>query len=151
MPDFKFRNLTVKVGDQLELCAPDSRIQALTPLLCRRFYSYCLNYSRPCDWGTRFPTITITITNCRFGSIPIPTCGISEEPTTWGPEVDVDLEVLKKQLTEQLEAVEAEQVREAAAAKPATVEEADALKAELQAAMDELDAHRAELAKGEDA
>jgi len=151
MPDFKFRNLTVKVGDELKLCAPDTKIQGLTPLLCRRFYTnYCYNFSRWCDWGTRFPTYTIT--NCRAGSLTIPTCGISEEPT-WGPEVDVDvdLNVLKEQLTEQLKAVEAEQAKVAAAAKPATVEEADALKAELQAAMDELDAHRAELAKGEGA
>ena len=150
MPDFKFRNLTIKVGDELQECALDTKIAGLTPLLCRRFYTYCPNFSRWCDWGTRFPTFTIT--NCRIGSLTIPTCGISEEPT-WGPpvEVDVDLDVLKQQLTAQLEAVEAEQAKVAAAAKPATVEEADALKAELQAAMDELDEHRAGLAKGEGA
>lgn len=144
MPEFTFKNLTVKVGDSLENCLNNTRIATLTPILCRQFYTYCPSYSVLCRFPTRIPV------TCWVGSITPtfpPTCGISEEPTTWYvPEQD--LEVLKNQLAEQLAAVEAEQARAAAAAKPSTVEEVDALKAQLQEAMDELDAHRDELTKG---
>ena len=148
MPEFKFRNLTVKVGDTVDWCAAGTR----WPVPCRRFYTQI-----PCRWPTRIVDCdrltTITYVDCRVTSLPDITditdpCGGFSEYIP-GPELDLD--VLKKQLHDQIQQIEQLQVRQAEAAKPSSVEEIDALKAGLADAMKELDERRAELAKDEKA
>ena len=84
---------------------------------------------------------TITYVDCRVTSLPDIThitdpCGGFSEYIP-GPELDLD--VLEKQLHDQIQQIEQLQVRQAEAAKPSSVEEIDALKAGLADAMKELD------------
>ncbi len=155
MPEFMFRNLSVKLypaeGDVRQAC--QDRTTQLVVINCSPWQTAC-----GCT-----QTCTGTYTPCQGLCTMDPSIPIFCDPTTRsgsyiGPHTEIvlpanadvrqELALLKRNLQRGLEAVEARQLAEKNAAKPASLEEIDSLKEQLLAAVAELDAQRAQMESG---
>jgi hypothetical protein len=147
MPEFMFRNLSVKVypfegGNRL--ACQDWTTQVINCGPCTQFPA---TYVQVCpNLCTQTPSIPIYCDPQSAGPFNVDTHTVTVSPTS-GNELE-ELAVLKDHLQKSMAAVDARQVELQNAARPTSVEQIDDLKSQLLAAVAELDEQRAQLEGG---
>jgi hypothetical protein len=149
MSEFVFRNLS-EGGEECGLGRQPQSLMACDPCTLGDPCTYSCTQTPTCD---RCSGVPFSGAMCLPGTGD-PFCGnvtaVHANPRLWWRTGDprAELGVLKARLRQEFAAVEADEQRLAASAKPRSVEEVDALKVQLLAAVEELDQQRAEMEGG---
>lgn len=157
MPVFRVKDLSVHVERQIPTVQTTIQTQTVTPTLCRWPTIQCTAFT--CGWGTRqptcggftrIPTCWVSFTDCgrSFTTWPTdPTTPIINEgvtpqvqPVAQAGESLESLAQLREELQTQLAALDEAEAQMRKAAEPASLEEAEAVEAELKAALEEVQA-----------
>ncbi|HEX3957446.1 MAG TPA: hypothetical protein VHZ03_12575 [Trebonia sp.] len=160
MPEFMFRNLSVKLfpveGHDIQNCTDRTTFIECLPCthLCTGTYTACY-YSCPppsrlqfCGPDTLTPPYCAATNPCNNSHLPAYVDDESRVILSPGVDAREELQLLKSKLQKSMTAVSARLEEIEKAAKPTSVDQIDALKSSLLAAVEELDQQRTQLEGG---